>query len=286
MNIMKTAFVFPGGGSLGAIEVGMLKALVESGIHADMAVGASVGSINGTYYAAQPDIDGVLGLEQLWLQTKRSNVFPKNLFYSAMGLIQKNHLIKRDALRKLVEENIPVKRLEDTKIPVYIVAMDINTGEEVIFSTGPSVPAILASAAIPMVFEPVELGRHTLVDGGVLNNTPISIAVENGAERVVILTAGYTCARKEAPKSVIEMAMTSSDYLVHKRVELDLKIYAPSVDLRIIPSLCPLETGSHDFSKTPELITRGYDQAKEWLDEGMLTAKDIVPKVRPIHTHD
>jgi len=82
------------------------------------------------------------------------------------------------------------------------------------------------------------------------------------------------------------MAMTSSDYLVHKRVELDLKIYAPSVDLRIIPSLCPLETGSHDFSKTPELITRGYDQAKEWLDAGMLTAKDIVPKVRPIHTHD
>ena len=60
MNIMKTAFVFPGGGSLGAIEVGMLKALVEQGIHADLAVGASVGYINGTYYAAQPDLDGLL----------------------------------------------------------------------------------------------------------------------------------------------------------------------------------------------------------------------------------
>jgi len=282
---MKTAFVFPGGGSLGAIEVGMLKALVEQGIHADLAVGASVGSLNGTFYAAKPDIDGVLELEQVWLNTKRSNVFPKNFIYSALGLIQKNHLIKRDALRRLVEENIPVTRLEDTKIPVYVVAMDINTGEEVVFSNGPSIPAILASAAIPMVFEPMEVGRHTLVDGGVLNNTPISIAVENGADRVVILTAGYTCARKEAPKSVIEMAMTSSDYLVHKRVELDLKIYESTVDLRVIPSLCPLEVGSHDFSKTLELIERGYNQAIAWLDAGMLTAKDIVPEVRPIHTH-
>lgn len=284
---MRTAFVFPGGGSLGAIEVGMLKSVVEEGIKADFTVGASVGSINGTYFAAQPNLEGVLALEQVWLKTKKSNVFPFSLLHSALGLFQiKNYLTKPDALRNLVGKNLPVQNLEDTHIPVYLIAVDINTGEEVVLSKGPALQAILASAAIPMIFPPVNIENHVLVDGGVLNNTPISVAVESGAERVIVFTAGHACARKNVPRSLVEMALTSSVYLLHKRVELDLQLYSPMCDIRIIPSLCPIDVGSHDFSKTTELIERGYNQAKQWLNAGMLTAKQGIPKVRQLHCHD
>ena len=107
---MRTAFIFPGGGSLGAIEVGMLRAIVEEGVQADFIVGTSVGAVNGTYYAAKPTMEGVLELEQIWLKIRKTDVFPFSLYHSALGLFQvKNYLTKPDALHKLVEEHLPIQ---------------------------------------------------------------------------------------------------------------------------------------------------------------------------------
>ena len=82
------------------------------------------------------------------------------------------------------------------------------------------------------------------------------------------------------------MALTSSQYLLYKRVELDIEYYSNMCDIRIIPSLCPIKVGKHDFTKSHILMEQGYQHAKEWLEAGMLTAKDVKPQLRPLHCHD
>src|SRR5579862_2183869 len=179
-----TAFVLAGGGSLGAVQVGMLAALTRRGVVPDFIVGASVGAINAAYYAAEPDERGVQRLERIWLKLHRSDVFPFSPIASMLGFFgKKDHLVTPAPLRSLIESELPYQRLEDTRLPCYVVATDALQGTGVVLSSGPAATALLASAAIPAVFPPVLLDGRFLLDGGVSNNTPISIAVEMGATR-------------------------------------------------------------------------------------------------------
>ncbi len=178
----QTAFVLAGGGSLGSVQVGMLRALVLHGISPDLVVGASVGSINGAFFAGRPDAVGVQRLEEIWRGIRRRDVFPLAPLASLFGFFSRpDHLVSPRALRRLIERNFPYDRLESTPLPAHVIATDLLTGDEVRLSSGPAVEALLASAAIPAIFPPVRIGKLHLVDGGVANNTPISAAVELGA---------------------------------------------------------------------------------------------------------
>lgn len=124
----KTAFVFAGGGSFGAIHVGMLHALARRGIAADMVVGSSVGALNGAYYAGNPTIEGIQQLEAIWRGLRRSEVFPMS-WRTIMGfLYRRDFLIPSDGLRQLVDRHLTYRNLEDAKVPVHIVATDILSG--------------------------------------------------------------------------------------------------------------------------------------------------------------
>ena len=282
----KIAFVFSGGASLGSMEVGMLKALIEHGITADFVVGTSVGALNAIYYAFNPNLDGVQKLEEIWRSIKTKDIFPFSPIKSIRRIAKKNNfIIDPSGLEKILREVIPCKNLEDTKIPVHVVATDILTGEEVIFSSGEIIPKLLASAAIPMIYPPVDIGKHTLVDGGVLNNTPISTAIRLGATKVIVLPTGYTCDRREEPSNVIEMVLTSYSYMQHQKLATDVEMYKNQVKLKIIPPPCPVKVRSNDFSKSGELITSAYDETKKWLKEGNLES-DEVPQLIKFHDHD
>ncbi len=168
-----TAFVLAGGGSLGAVEVGMLQALVEAGIAPDLVVGASVGAVNGVYFAAVPDAGGVARLAAIWRRIGRGDVFPVSVTRSIRALLGgSNSLVSPNGLRGLLEEHLPCGALEHTAVPVHVVATDFVSDEEVVPSRGSAVEAVLASAAIPAVFPPVARDGRQLVDGGVANNTP------------------------------------------------------------------------------------------------------------------
>jgi NTE family protein len=263
----------------------MLKALFEYGIVPDMLVGTSVGAINAAVIAYNPTYEGVKNLEKMWLSIQRKTIFPLSLRNNVLGLLQqKNHLINPKGLKELIQNNLPYTNFEDVQIPIYVVAMDINTGEEVVFSRGPALPALLASAAIPMIYPPVQIGHHALVDRGVINNSPISTAVHYGTERVIVLPTGYTCDRKKTPQNLIEMALTSSKYATHRKLGTDLLLYKDKVILRMIPSLCPLNVSSHDFSQTKTLIERSYQQTKTWLAIGSLES-ETSPKFMKFHEH-
>ena len=198
---MTTAFVLSGGGSLGAIQVGMVLALAEAGIAPDLIVGTSVGALNGGWIASRADTAGVGALADLWLSLSRSDVFPTSLRLGLLGFLgQRQHLVPDSGLRGLLVRHLQFRRLEDAPIPLHVVATDVLSGQDVLLSTGDAVDAISASAAIPAILPPVNIDGRDLVDGGVVNNTPLSHAVALGAKVVWVLPTGYSCAMTESPR--------------------------------------------------------------------------------------
>jgi NTE family protein len=279
-----TAFVMAGGGSLGAVEVGMLQALLSWGVTADLVVGASAGAINGAYFAADPTRAGADRLEQLWCGLQRRDVFPFNLA-SVIGLLmRRDHLVMSDGLRHLLEHHLPYRQLEDATLPMHVVASDMLTGCEVRLSSGPVVDAVLASTAIPGVFPPVCINGQLLVDGGVANNTPISTAVHLGATRIIVLPTGFACALNQIPAGAIARAMHALSLLVSRQLVQDAERLAGSaIELRIVPSLCPLERSPYDYSAAAGLIARSRENTNQWLEEGGLDRADIPMQLHEHH---
>src|SRR5215218_6772527 len=150
---MSVAFVLSGGASLGAVQVGMLRALLERGIRPDVLVATSVGALNGAFLASRgPTVETVDELAALWCGLRRGQVIPVEPVTGLLGFLgARRNLVPGGALRRLVARNLAHDRLEDLPIPLNVVACDALSGEEVLLSAGPLVDAVLASAAIPGV---------------------------------------------------------------------------------------------------------------------------------------
>jgi NTE family protein len=261
-----TAFVLAGGGSLGAVQVGMLAALTRRGVVADLVVGASVGAINAAYYAAEPDGRGVDRLKRIWLELRRTDVFPFSPVACMRGFFgNADHLVAPAPLRYLIESELPYQRLEDARLPCYVLATDTLEGGEVVLSSGPAATALLASAAIPAVFPPVLIDGRFLLDGGVSNNTPISIAVEMGATRVIVLPTGISCALQAPPRGAMALALHALNLLIMRQLVSDIERCAGVAEVVIVPPLCPLSTTSYDFSQSAALIHRAEAATRLWL---------------------
>ena len=281
----KTAFVLAGGGSLGAVQVGMLSALARHGIVPDLIVGASVGAINAAYYAAEPDDRGVERLKRIWLQLRRTDVFPFSPIASVLGFLGRtDHLVGPAPLRKLIESELPYQRLEDARLPCHVVATDALQGVEVVLSSGHAATALLASAAIPAVFPPVTLDERFLFDGGVANNTPISTAIQMGATRVIVLPTGISCALKAPPRGAMALAMHALNLLIMRQLVGDIERFAGVCEVVTVPPLCPLATTSYDFSQSADLIHRAEGATRLWLQTDGLHRLGMPPALLP-HSH-
>jgi NTE family protein len=278
-----TAFVFTGGGSLGAVQVGMLRTLLSCGVRPDFVVGSSVGAINAGYFASAPNADGVAALGRIWSGLRRSDVFPFTLA-SALGLIRHPaNLVDPSGLRRLIETNLPYRRLEEASIPLHIMATN-QQGQPVRLSSGPAVEAILASTAIPGVFPPVEIGGEALMDGAIAANTPLSLAAELGAARIIILPTGYACALKEPPTRAVAKALHAVTLLIAWQLMHELEVISPDIDVHLVPTLCPLAVSPFDFSAASELMERAAQSAQKWIDEGGLTRQARPQELAP-HRH-
>src|SRR5260370_32893920 len=129
METPRTAFVLAGGGSLGAVAVGMLQALVERGIAPGLVVGASVGAINGAFFAGRPDRAGVESLGAIWRGLRRGDVFPIVLVSGFLGFIgMRSHLLAPDRLRALLGRTLP-QRLPDAEVPRPLVPAGVLSRE-------------------------------------------------------------------------------------------------------------------------------------------------------------
>jgi NTE family protein len=264
------AFVLSGGASLGAIQVGMLRALYERAIVPDVIVGTSAGAMNGAFIASRPrTIATPDALASVWRGLRRGQAFPVSPLTGLLGFLGvRDHLVPASGLRKLIEGHIEHQRLEDLPIPLHVIAVDVVSGEEVRLSRGPIVDAVLASAAIPGIVSPVPWEDRMLMDGGVANNTPISHAVELGAKEIYVLPTGYACALAQPPRGALAVALHAISLLTQRRLIDDISRHRGDARLIVLPPPCPLSIQPIDFGHADELVLRALADARRSLDTG------------------
>lgn len=267
---MTIAFVLSGGGSLGAVQVGMLQALSRRDVRPDLLIGTSVGAINAAYVAEHGT--GTQALDELaaiWRGLRRKNVFPVNPLRHVLAVAGvKPSLCSDRGLRRLLDTHLTYRDLHDATIPVHIVTTNLLSGEEVLLSAGNAARAVLASAAIPGIFPAVEHENFTLVDGGVADNAALSQAVALGADEIYILPAGFACALERPPTTALATAMQALTLLIEQRLVIDVAQFAGSGIIKVLPPLCPLAVAPTDFSHAGELIERARQATGTWIDAG------------------
>ena len=281
---VKTAFVLAGGGSFGAIQVGMLQSLAAHGVTADMVVGSSVGALNGAFYAGDPTVKGMARLSEIWRGLKRQDVFPLTMRSVLTFLWRRDFLIPHDGVRKLIEDHIPFRRLEQARLPVHIVTTDIITGDSVVLSEGSTSDAIVASTAIPGAFSPVRYKKYYLADGAISSNTPIRVAVAKGARRLIVLPTGHACANDDPPVGAVANALHALTLLIARQLVNELENLGPHVEYYVVPPLCPLVGSPYDFSRTAEHIDRAVLATDAWLAQDGLKKREIPHELQP-HEH-
>jgi NTE family protein len=261
---MTTAFVLSGGASLGATQAGMLQALYERDIRPDLFVGTSAGALNAAFAAGRPStVDTAIELQRIWLGLTRAQVFPASPLTAALGALGvRDHSFPPSGLRRVIERQCDFASLEDAAVPVHVVATDVLTGEELLLSHGPVVDALLASAAIPGVFPPVAVDGRLLMDGGIVNNAPITHAVELGADRVFVLSAIGRSRLEEAPRGAVAAGITAITRAITRRLEEDIARYADVVDVILLPAPTLPGLLPTDFGHAEELIEQGLHRAR------------------------
>ncbi len=247
----KVALVLGGGGARGFAHVGVIRELENAKIPIDLIVGVSVGSLIGAMYA---DSANSFTLEWKSFQIDKKEIFD----YSVFNL--RESLAKGEAIKAYVDHNITARYLEDLKIPLAVVAADLNTGQPVVFQSGPIRDAIRASTSVPGVFPPVPHGNQLLVDGGVLGNLSPKIARDLGAEIVI----GVNVSKRQPDFSngapnILSVVLESIDIMSEEIVRLNRDRF----DVLIEPDVG--NVGITDFSRKKELIEAGRAAAQEQL---------------------
>ena len=203
-------------------------------------------------------------------------MFPVNPLTGLLGFLgARDHLVPESGLRRLIERHVEYAELEELPIPLHVVAVDVVTGQELRLSNGPVLDAVLASAAIPGVLSPVSWEDRALMDGGVANNTPISHAVELGAERIYVLPTGHACSLDQPPRGALAMALHAISLLTHRRLIDDIERHRADAHLIVMPPPCPLNIQPVDFAHAAELIAVALLDAREFLDSGGETRAPI-----------
>jgi NTE family protein len=264
---VRTAFVFAGGGARGSAQIGMLQALVARGITADAVYGASVGAINAAGYCGQPTAAGVDNLAERWRSITREDIFPQGRFPTPWRFFQQRESVHpNDGIRNVIETGIVFDRLEDSPIPLEVVATSLTDGRMQWFSEGPAVERIQASAALPALLPPVVIDGEAFIDGGVVDNVPIGRAMAQGAERIFVLLCGplrYTPHRYRRP---IEGVLTAFFIAVHAKFARELERLPEGVEVVVFTVDTEPVSRYDDFSGTDALISAGRANANIVLD--------------------
>lgn len=269
------AIVLSGGGNRGAIEAGALQALLAHGIRPDILVGSSAGAMNATFMATNPTPAGADRLADLWRTIRRQNVFPGNpLTMGLRLLLGRDSLFSSKALCRLVESQLPpgVSTFGDLpdNIQLYVTTASLNTGTLYLYGEDPSaslVEAVLASAAHPVIFEPVEAGGQQYVDGGAVANVPIEIAIDQGATTIYAINVGYGGEPRPNVTGIpgIVSRTISATLYQHLLDDLEAAAETPGLTLHHIHIPAFSATLMWDLSHSAEMIAEGRRVTEEYL---------------------
>ena len=283
-NRPSTAFVLAGGGSLGAVQVGMLAELYAAGERPDLVVGVSAGAINAAFFARDPSEGTIARMGALWtaMTTRAALGLSWRSLLGFVGLA--DHIANASGLRALLERELGYRTFRETSVPLHVVCADNLTGHEVTISHGSVIDAVIASTAVPGVFPAVTIDNRSLVDGGIAANTPIATAVRLGAKRIIVLPAGFACGLAHPPTRALARAMHAITLLGARQLRSDFEHHAQSTAIHIVPPLCPIRHSAYDYSHGADLVERARRATHDWLGAGGLLRLDFPGELAP-HSH-
>ncbi|NYI04871.1 patatin-like phospholipase family protein [Allostreptomyces psammosilenae] len=286
---MTTAWVLPGGGSYGAVQAGQARALMEAGIFPDMVLGTSVGSLNAAWLAGDPTREGVERLRRMWLEIRRTQAFPVDPLRMLGGVLRlRNHVMDNAPLGRWLSSRVSFHNLEDGRLPLTVTAVDVLTGDPVYLDRGPLIPALLASSALPGIFPPVEIDGRWLIDGGLAAHTPVTRAVDQGADRVFVLPSSGTQpfsltpeargltephgrpspSPSEPPHTPASVRAAALGAAIDTTVRLELELGAQRCELYVLPAPNLAGLSSFSFRHARQLMNAGLALGRRWIAEG------------------
>jgi NTE family protein len=271
-----TAFVLGGGGVLGAVEVGMLRAILERGITPDLVLGTSVGALNGAMVAREPRLSVIDKLIELWQragQSQSQQVYGDSALRTVRRAMSTGtHLWSPGPLRHALEDEFGDLTFEDLPVRFQVCAASIERAAEHWFDSGPVVPAVVASAAVPGLLPPAKVDGEHYLDGGIVNSIPLGRAVQLGASRVFVLQVGRIDRPLTVPRRPWEVARVSFEIARRHRFNRELVELPASVEAHVLPArgTSPKDDGplgSRDFSGVQQRIDETYAASVAYLDE-------------------
>ena len=265
----RTAIVLGGGGVLGATQVGMLRALLESGVQPRLVVGTSVGAINGAAIAADPTAEGVRTLAELWGSLAESGMFTDNVLARAGTLAKyRTHLYSAAPLRRLLSAHLPAT-FEELVLEFQCVAASIETAGAHWFSHGNLADAILASAAVPGLLPPAVIDGEHFLDGGLVHSIPVGRALALGATEIYVLHVGRIEQPLKPPQSLWDVCLTSFELARRHRFVEEMANLPTEVRVHVLPSgeekLPLISMRYRNARSVASRIQRGYQAAADYL---------------------
>lgn len=249
----------------------MLRALFDAGITPDLVLGTSVGALNGLVVASDPTAGSVPRLEALWREVGESNtVYSDRAWRQVRRVVRTGtHLHSARPLRQLLEEEFTDTRFEDLAVEFQCVAASIERAAEHWFSSGPVVPAVMASAAVPGLLPPWKVGDEHFLDGGIVNSIPVGRAVELGATRIYVLQVGRVDRPLQAPKRPWEVARVSFEIARRHRFAREMGQLPEGVAAHVLPAGGSSRDDSplayRDASLVRDRIETAYELSRDYL---------------------
>ncbi len=270
---MTTAFVLGGGGVLGAVEVGMLRALFERGIQPDLVLGTSVGALNGALVARDPSPAVIGRLTELWLSTTtgREVYGDRPLRTVRRAVATGTHIYSPSPIRRRLVEEFGDLTFEDLPVRFQVCAASIERAAEHWFHSGPLVDAIVASAAVPGLLPPARVGDEHFLDGGIVNSIPVDRAVKLGADLIYVLQVGRIDRPLTVPKRPWEVARVSFEIARRHRFAREMAELPAGVVAHVLPArgTSPRDDsllGHRAFSSVTARIEETYQASLAYLD--------------------
>ena len=264
---LERAFVFPSGGSAGAVQVGILRALLDAGIRPDVVVGSSVGALNATFLAIDPCTARVDELAAIWRRITRADVFGRNRYGTVYRLARRHdHIYTPLALRTLINDFCGIADLTDARIPVHVVTTDLDHGVARWWTAGPADEILYASACLPGLFPPAVLGGHRHVDGGVLEPVPIGRAVDLDVAEVYVLgDAGGPDDQGPDRPSALDVLIRSFAISRYARLPDPSAVARAGQRVITVPGASTAGIEITNFSHTARLIDESHEHAARFI---------------------
>ncbi len=245
----KIGLALGGGAALGAAHIGVLKAFREAEVEYSALAGTSIGALIASLHAfgCTPEEIADIAREMDWLEVS-------SFTFSKLGLLS------NDKIGRLVKNRIGEKNIEEAPISLAMVATNISSGGHVILDSGPVHEAVMASTCVPVLFKPVERDGCLLVDGGLVENVPISPLEKMGCRTIVgvDLNANRTYQR---PDDLVDVLLNAMDI----SIDHSARVQAEEAELIIAPNVSAFSRTDH--SALDALIEEGYNAASEALEE-------------------